>query len=390
MKEIMTMMVIILVLCCSVGYGISPNDHPAEPAIGKSNPFEGIQKETRSVHTDPEGKIPPVNPEIEKPVLWVETVMLKHLRAISVSKAVTGLNSPFGSITVDEPTNSLILCDKRDVLDKMLQEIRKADQTPRQILVEVVVADVKYDNSNEIGVNWENLLGDPTHTNWQSKQTMIRELGSNVLLPGGYIGYSDGNVNITLHMLKKNREVEVLASPKILVLSGQEATIKTVEEIPYVELTQSTGGVGSQDALTSTKFKEVGVTLKVKATITDEGKILIDLSPQQSINTGIAGVGGSTVPIVDTRSVQTSLLLDDNQLVVIGGLRRTETRISQDKVPFLGDIPILGYLFSTTKREELHAELLIILCPHIDKGNPPSTEEISKYKGYQQYDLSHK
>lgn len=383
------MMVIFLALSCSVGYGISPNDQSAEPAIGKTNPFEVFHRDIQSVRTDTESKEPTSNPGTEKPILCLETVMLKHLRATSVSKAVTIMISPFGSVTVDEPTNSLILCDKRDDLDKILQEIRKADQTPKQILVEVVVADVKYDNSNEVGVNWENLLGDPSHTNWQSQQTLVRELGTSVPLPGGYFGYSDGNVNIALHLLQKNREVEILASPKILVLSGQEATIKTVEEIPYVELTQSTGGVGSQDALTSTKFKEVGVTLKVKATITDESKILIDLSPEQSINTGIAGVGGSTVPIVDTRSVQTSLLLEDNQLVVIGGLRRTETRVTQDKVPFLGDIPILGYLFTSTKREELHAELLIILCPHIDKANPPSTEEISVYKGYKQYDLLH-
>jgi type II secretory pathway component GspD/PulD (secretin) len=188
--------------------------------------------------------------------------------------------------------------------------------------------------------------------------------------PGGNIGFVHDGIDVSLHALQTARDTEILASPTVMVVSGQEATIETIEEIPYTELTQSTGGVGGADAVTSTEFKEVGLKLTVKAIITDENRILMTIEPQQSINTGVAGVGDSTVPIVDKRRAQTTLLMDDNQVLVMGGLRKKETRITKNKIPLLGDLPLLGFLFSADNSQEIHSELLVFISPHIRDSVP--------------------
>ena len=179
-----------------------------------------------------------------------------------------------------------------------------------------------------------------------------------------------------LQALQQVRDVEILASPRVLVVSGQEAYIKTVEEIPYTEASDTSEG----GSLTSTEFKEAGITLTVKATITDDDKILITIEPEQSVNTGANTVTDSTVPVVDSRSAKTTLLMNDGQVVVMGGLRKKETRISNDKIPLLGDLPLVGFLFSDDKTEIKHTELLVFISPHIYDDAPLSDEEMAKFR----------
>ncbi len=162
----------------------------------------------------------------------------------------------------------------------------------------------------------------------------------------------------------------------MLVVSGQEAYIKTIEEIAYEEASDSSQGT----TLTSTEFKEVGITLTVKATITDDDKILITIESEQSVNTGTNTVTGSTVPVVDSRSAKTTLLMNDGQVVVMGGLRKKETRISNDKIPLLGDLPLIGFLFSDDKTVTKHTELLVFISPHIYDDAPLSDEEMSRFR----------
>jgi type II secretory pathway component GspD/PulD (secretin) len=301
----------------------------------------------------------------QRPELLMETVMLRFLRAANMEPVIKMMVTEWGSVAVDKETNSLIISDSKNELEGILEQIRKADRVPRQIQIEVVIVDVKLGDQTEVGVNWENLLGNPEHGNFNSQQTLIDDLGSGMTNPGTKIGYAAGSLTVSLHALQTTRDTEILASPTVMVVSGQEATIETIEEIPYTELTQSTGGVGGADAVTSTQFKNVGLTLTVKAIITDENRIMMTIEPQQSINTGVAGVGDSTVPIVDKRRTKTTLLMDDNQVLIMGGLRQKETRITKNKIPLLGDLPLLGFLFSSDNVQELNSELLVFISPHI-------------------------
>lgn len=188
-------------------------------------------------------------------------------------------------------------------------------------------------------------------------------------------------LDITIKALQATRNVEILASPRVLVVSGQEAILKTTEEIPYTELSESpaAGGTAGGYAITTTQFKEAGITLKVTATLTDEQKILIAIDAEQSINAGTDSSVGSAVPVVDKRNAKTTLLMSNGQVVVMGGLRKKETTLTTNKVPLLGDLPIVGFLFSNDKTEVKNSELLVFISPHIYRDGPLTDEQIEKF-----------
>jgi type II secretory pathway component GspD/PulD (secretin) len=189
---------------------------------------------------------------------------------------------------------------------------------------------------------------------------------------GGELSLINDDIRIVVHLLQQKRNVDILASPRVMVVSGQKAEIKTVEEIPYQERTDTSGG----GQLTSTQFKDIGVTMEVKATVTDDGKILLVIKPEQSVSTGMS-IGG--VPIVDKRGASTTLLMDDGQIAVMGGLRRQETQIIKNKIPLLGDLPLIGFIFSDNRKIVENSELLVLLSPHIYKDERVAPEAMARY-----------
>jgi len=177
-----------------------------------------------------------------------------------------------------------------------------------------------------------------------------------------------------IHTIQQKREAQILASPRAMMLSGQSATIEAVEEIPYREIMDTAQGGAA--ALTSTQFKDVGVTLQVTATVTDGNNIFLKVETTHNVKTGQSESG---IPVVDTRRANTSLLLKDGQIVVMGGLRRTENVEQVYQIPILGDVPILGVLFKDTNTVIYNSELVVLLSPCIYKDEPIPHEVISKY-----------
>jgi len=304
--------------------------------------------------------------------LSTETVTLRYLKPSNLKSALENMASQFGRITVDEDTNSLIVCDTAERLSSIVSQIHLADRRPEQVMIEVVIADVQISDDTEIGVNWESIFDNK----WDGSYTqdLVSTLSAAGTI-GGDLSIINANISGVLHALQEVRNVEILASPRVMVLSGQEAQIRTVEEIPYEEVSDtSDGGSG---AITSIEFKSVGITLKVKATVTDENTILLRVEPEQSVATGEAGV--QDVPIVDSRSASTTLLIRDGQVVVLGGLRRTEKRMSSDKIPGLGDLPLVGVLFSRNQQIVENSELMVFISPHIYRDEPLTAEQAERF-----------
>jgi len=315
-----------------------------------------------------------------KPDLFVDTVMLKFLKAANVEPIARSLTSNFGTVGIDKETNSLIICDNEEKLQKIMYEVRKADQMPRQILIEVVIVDVQLNDDTEIGVDW----GNYNFRRDDTKHTFSHSLISSTLDSSGAGAFTlvQEGLNITIKALQATRDVEILASPRVLVVSGQEASIETTEEIPYTELGESTSSTSGGDAgygITTTKFKEAGIILKVTPTLTDEKKIKISIEAEQSINAGTDDSVGSNVPVVDKRNAKTTLLMNDGQVVVMGGLRKKETTLTTSKVPLLGDLPLVGFLFSNDKTDIKNSELLVFISPHIYKDGPLEDEQMEKF-----------
>jgi type IV pilus assembly protein PilQ len=357
------------------------------PAVERDDPFAGGFGGLDSQQSVAQTIVEMVT---AKPALFVQTVTLKFLRASNLKNALTKMSSEYGSISVDDGTNSLIICDTQENLEKILTEIQKADQTPKQIMIEVVIIDVQLKDDTEIGVDWDLLTTENKDVGY--RQSLIFPNRLSVVAPstlsigsatafspvgqGSELAIVSDDIRVVVNVLQETRDVDILASPRVMVVSGQSAEIKTVQEIPYQQITQSTSGGGGSSAITSTEFKEVGVTMEVKATVTDDGKILLEVKPEQSISTG-QSLGG--VPVIDRRGASTTLLMDDGQVVVMGGLRRQETTHTKVKVPLLGDIPLIGILFSDDRKIVQNSELLVLLSPHLYKNEPVPAEAMARY-----------
>jgi type IV pilus assembly protein PilQ len=370
---------------------ISSSSEPAggqTANVGRDDPFGGGFGDAAS-ESQP-NIIKTVDSADANPPLFVRTVTLKFLNAANLKTALEKMSSVHGRISVDDNTNSIIVCDTKDNLERMLAEIKNADQTPKQVIIEVVIIDVQLQNDTEIGVDWDILSTD--NKDFSYRQSTIFPNRMSIVAPtaitndsmssfqhtslGSEVAIVTNDIRNVLHLLQEKRNVDILASPRVMVVSGQKASIKTVEEIPYQEITQSSAGGGGTNAITSTQFKDVGVTMDVKATVTDDGKILLTVSPSQSVTTGTS-IGG--VPVIDKREASTTLLMDDGQVAVMGGLRRQDTQIEKNQVPLLGDLPLIGFIFSSTHKVVQNSELLVILSPHIHNGESIPAEAMARF-----------
>lgn len=334
-------------------------------------------------------KIPPgiIVEDKHIPRLFVETVTLKFLEADNLMTAITKMSSKYGSISVDDKSNSLIVCDAKENLERIVTEIKRADITPPQIMIKVVIIDVKLSDDSEIGINWDILSDKNYDVSFRQNMGFTSRLGSTIESAstignatafvttgtGADFTVISGTIRNVIHMLQQKKDVEILASPQVMVLSGQTASIKDQLEIPYNELLETAGG----GQLSTTKFKNVGIELKVSATLTEHNLIYLNVESVQKVVTAESETG---VPVADARTAQTSLLLKDGQVVVMGGLRRKETTKQTKQVPVLGDIPLVGLLFKTTNTVVTNSELIVLVSPHIYKGEPVDEETMAKFK----------
>jgi len=307
------------------------------------------------------------------PKLFVETVTLKFLNAKNLGTIIKTMSSEYGSISIDSKSNSLIICDTKENLEAILAQVKKADETPQQIMVEVVILDVQLGDDTEIGINWDILSNTDYDFAYRQSLTSSRLTTTDFATgngPAGEFSVISGTIRNVVHLIQEKRNVEILASPRVMMVSGKSASIEAVDEIPYEEKSQTSEG----GFLTYYAFKNVGIKLQVDATVVDNNDILLTVTAEQNVQ-----VGTTTPPRVDTRKAESSLLLKDGQIIVLGGLRRQEQTIEVDQIPFLGDLPIIGELFKDTSTKLSNSELIVFLSPHIHKGEPISKEAMAKF-----------
>ena len=160
------------------------------------------------------------------------------------------------------------------------------------------------------------------------------------------------------------------------MLNGQQAEIKIVEEIPYQELTETSAG----GSIGTTQFRDVGVELRVIPHLTRDGLIRLHLNPKFSTRTGsvLLNTGNPNVPqqpIIATRETVTTALIQDRDTVVIGGLKKQDVSQQINKIPLLGDLPLLGGLFRFQGEKTVNSELVIFITPHIIEKPALSSNE---------------
>ncbi|MEE8056528.1 MAG: type IV pilus secretin PilQ family protein [Pseudomonadales bacterium] len=310
--------------------------------------------------------------------------------------STASLLSARGSVIVDERTNSLLVTETAQKLEEFRRVVRLLDVPVRQVLVEarIVIANSSFDK--ELGVEWgaaginavnsgEDLLffGGNTNSVINSINSVAQatldiangdDLSEPILIPEALnvdlgvanptgslaIGFvnKDVQLQMELNALESQGRGEIVSQPKVITGDKQEAEIKSGSEVPYQE--------SSANGETTISFKEAVLKLKVKPSITPDDRIIMELEiNQDSVGDLVPSGNGGVVPTIDTTALTTKVLVGNGETVVLGGVFRTVDVTSESKVPFLGDIPYLGRLFSSTSITQEKTETLIFITPRI-------------------------
>ncbi|MBS0373617.1 MAG: type IV pilus secretin PilQ [Proteobacteria bacterium] len=338
--------------------------------------------------------------------LRTEYLQVNYAKATDLAVLIKGksgntLISPRGSVAIDERTNTLLLQDTADRLADIRRLVSTLDIPVRQVLIESRVVIVNDDFSRQLGVrlgttsvqkNGNNGLvsisGDaasnntivssaianlqkgtgpfpvtiPTATSGTPSYLDRYNVNVPIANPAGQIALSilNGNylVDLELSAAQAEDRAEIVSAPRVITSNQKEAIIEQGVEIPYQE--------SSSSGATTTQFKKAVLSLKVKPQITPDNRVIMDLTvSKDSVGQLVQSATGGQVPSIDTRQITTQVLVNDGQTVVLGGIMETERRTADTKVPLLGDIPVLGYLFKSRTRTNNKDELLIFVTPKI-------------------------
>jgi type IV pilus assembly protein PilQ len=307
------------------------------------------------------------------------------------------LLSPRGNVSVDVRTNTLLLQDTADRLEDIRRMVATLDIPVRQVKIESRLVIVNNDFTRELGAvlgfngvqkngangivttsgtaaGTDTIIGSalanltgtgstfpvtlPTGVNAPTRYNVNLPVSS----PAGSIALgilgSDYLLDLELSAAQTETRADIISSPSIITANQKQATISQGTEIPYQESASS--------GATSISFKKAVLSLEVTPQITPDNRIILDLDvTKDTVGQVVVASGGVNVPSIDTQEITTQVLVSDGQTVVLGGILQTQHRIDETKVPYLGDVPILGNLFKTTTKTNNKDELLIFVTPKI-------------------------
>ena len=305
--------------------------------------------------------------------------------------------SPRGSVSVDQRTNTLIVKDTAETIDKIQDLVKKLDIPVKQVTIEARIVTIDDTVSDELGVNWSlsknnKIASDGTHNNYP--QQSVPTAANSVLDPYGkedagnlYMDLNQGNsrghwmtqtafdtaatgfgisigkiwdnilVDMYLSALETENKAEIISSPRVTTANQQEALIEQGVDVP-TEVSTSSGA-------TSTEWKKAVLSLKVTPQITPDNRIILDLVVTQDTLGEEVATGNGRERSINTQRVETQVLVENGETIVLGGIYQQELTKRVSKVPLLGDIPYLGVLFRYTNNSNRKRELLVFVTPKI-------------------------
>ncbi len=304
------------------------------------------------------------------------------------------------TITADKATNSLIIVASPIDFETVKDVIQKLDIRRRQVYVEAAIIEMGLARQRELGFEFQ-----ATSLNQLDSSKVTAVGGTNfgnignavVNGPAGFasmnglaVGAVKGtftfkgveylNIGALLRALQTDGDVNVLSTPNILTTDNQKAEIMVGENVPFVTGQSQSTATGGGSILTTVERKDVGITLKLTPQITSDDNVKLDIYQEISAITATAGLNPNIVgPSTSKRSASTTVVVKDRETMVIGGLIRDNVTSSTSKVPLLGDIPILGWLFKYKTSKVEKTNLMIFITPYIIK-NEKDAEAITKRK----------
>ena len=290
------------------------------------------------------------------------------LSAVPVSEVTEQLKlflSENGKIITHAQNNTLVVVDKPEVLANVAEFLTSVDTRERQVTIKAELVEVSFDRRDQFGFEWRWL--DTSMTSISN----IKGTVTQTLLPpeanAFHVALGNRHFTNAFEALITDNRVNLVSAPRISTVNNQEATVEITEDIPYIEATttiESVAAGGSTTATESVEFITVGVKLSVLPQIGDDGRIRMKIAPEVSE----APLRFNGIPVVTRRKAETTLIVENGQTVVLGGLIRENVTDEETRVPILGSIPLLGFLFRSTDKRVTKVELYIFITPHINDG----------------------
>ena len=297
---------------------------------------------------------------------------LNYLASNDLEKVVTGLLSPVGKVFAKQTdvkdkrkaTEQLVVEDLQSYTDRIASYVAQVDQPPQQVVVEVRMLQVKLEDDTRHGINFDKLANVSGTDVKLSTQSLATGVGQAAMFT------VDGtSFNTLLDCLATTNDTKTLAAPKLLMINGQESKIQIGRRLGYFVTTTT-----QTSTLQDVQFLEVGVVLTVTPQISTDGQVLLKVRPK--VSSGDINPT-TTLPEEETTEVDTSIMVPDGHGVIIGGLIQEIDNERQSKVPFLGDVWVIGRLFQRRAVERSRSEVVVALLPRIvPLGNCPTPEEM--------------
>jgi len=304
-------------------------------------------------------------------------------------------SAPASIVQAYAPTNSLIITAPEPVYRSLRSVIDKLDVRRAQVLVEALIVEVQTGRASEVGVQFQGLSGIGRDgrqviggTNFSTSPTATTSFGTNIvglaqnlasIGTGLNVGVVNGritipgpdgtnievlNLGVLARALEGDTGVNVLSKPNVLTLDNEEARLLVGQNVPFITGSYTPSATSATNPFQTIERKDIGLTLKVRPQITEAGTVKLAIFQEVSSISRDATVKGADL-ITNKRSLESTVLVDDGQIIVLGGLIQDDQQSSIDRVPLLGDIPFLGSLFKYESRSHKKTNLMVFLRPYV-------------------------
>ena len=330
--------------------------------------------------------------------------LLQHFSQQNRSTSNSGQAADNQSVNVwaDKQTNAIIVNAPPKMMRSLMGIVDQLDIRRLQVLVEAIIVEIVADRTSELGVTWatdgsknDNLIGVTNFPNMGSGVIQLAGInnannaninpstliGEGISLGVGKITKEGTSFGAILRALEGIADTNIISTPSIVTTDNEEASLNVGQEVPFVTGSFSnTGGTGSVNPFQTIQREQVGVNLTITPQINEGDSILLEIS--QEISNISQSASGAVDLITNERTINTTVIVGDGDILVLGGLLEDQLRESDQRVPLLGSIPIIGTLFKSTKTSKVKTNLMVFIRPTILENPEQATFETNKKYNY--------
>ncbi len=311
---------------------------------------------------------------------------LEHVEAKDVKGLVEAIVGDEGTVQVDDTNNVIAIEAVGGDLDSVRELIQEVDKPPRQVLIEATIAELTDNATTQLGIQWgdtDNSLvvatGAARQTKFPFDDDFVKGTVDNVEQGYTYGQLSFADFQVKLQALERNGDASILASPRIRVLNRREAEINITTKTAVARRTTETEVGGSAGRVEETQFEDVGVSLTVTPHIHANQTITLDVQP--SVSDTVESTTFNDAINTFERTATTTVIMGDGETIAIGGLLQATEDETVTKVPILGDIPLLGKLFTHTQRQTERTDLVVFLTLRLVDPRTPGRDTVTTDAG---------